>query len=506
MDTIGHVMRREKAIYDATCRMNRRGITVDTDLTKQLYLAHNTNSIGIMKNVECMLPEGVKIRSSKLKEYINERYNFNFPNLRQETITEFKSKYSLGADLTRILDARVLAMSKSTDKFNKIINCSTDGKIHDTLVYFGASRTGRFSGSLLQPQNMPRGNSDVKSVEMWIDRYRKGNITLEELVENCGGFGSLTRSMIRASKDKSLLIADYSSIESRIQAWLSTDTRAMRIYADVDKGIGHDMYKHTYADVFDVDVESVTKSQRSIGKVLALSLAYGAGTEALCEYFKKANIELDSIVMPNASHEIQEKARFIVSRLNAEYSDANLFKVACLVFKWRSLNLGISRMWFRIHEAIRTLCRGRNTHVRIGHITVFGTECGGVGIRLPSGRVLFYADMVDLWAMCNQQGTRYNGISPISGKPTLVRMTGAKFYNHICQAIARDIICDAIIRLDEAKYKVLFTVHDEIVLEFDPKINKNISQEVNNLMCSMNWYYGGLQLTTEIVESTVYGK
>lgn len=379
----------------------------------------------------------------------------------------------------RMLELRQMMSKTSTSKYDKVRACvCSDGRVRGLFQFYGAQRTGRFAGRLVQVQNLPRNY--IKTLDLarqWtIDqktdmmRFVYGSVpdTLSQLI----------RTTFIPSPGRKLIVADFSAIEARVIAWLANERWVMEVFAGSGK-----IYEATYAQMFGIPAEDVDKSQRQIGKVAQLALGYQGGVHALEAMMKTYHIPDDLI---------PEEMRPII------------------VKKWRKANPRIVQLWHDIQEAaievIRT-CRPLVSHgIRLAREMDVEMGMDFLTIQLPSGRKLYYDHPSLEPNKYDSYEVLYLGVDQekkIWGKR---KTYGGSLVENIVQAIARDCLVLAMVRLEQREQEfgeILMHVHDEVVL--DAPLSASVDAVCAVLSEPIPWA-GGLVLTAAGFETRYYKK
>src|SRR5439155_252922 len=196
----------------------------------------------------------------------------------------------LPGGLVELLRVRLEAAKSSTSKYKRLLQgVSKDGRLRGTLQYCGAARTGRWSGRLFQPQNLPRPTMKAADIQLGIDMLKaKQDVSLiAPIIETAS---NAIRGVLIAPKGKKLLVADYSSIEGRVLAWVASEKWVVEAFRS-----GQDLYKLTYAKAFGIPVEKVDKNARQQGKVMVLALGYAGGVGAFVNMASAYGMDLDAL-------------------------------------------------------------------------------------------------------------------------------------------------------------------------------------------------------------------
>ena len=343
-------------------------------------------------------------------------------------------------------------------------------------MYHGAS-TGRWTAKGIQLQNLPRGS--------FPDTYACIDMLMDEddwdIVEDWWGdpmevASTCLRGMLVPSLGRDFISADFSAIEGRVLAWLAGDEAALQVYRD-----GLDPYKVNASRTYQIIYEQVTKAQRQVGKVQELALGFGGGIGSFASMGKNYGVEAAELeaMLPDllkvSSHEQVLASRDWVTTWMKRNKDTKLTFDAALAADlakthWRRNRPKTVLYWQELEDAAISAVRnpGRLFAVRG---CVFGMKAGFLCCRLPSGRTLWYAKprlktTETPWGAMKAT-LHYWGVDSESHKWKEQHTYGGKLAENITQAVARDLLRDAILRMDTSVYTLAFHVHDEIVVEVD---------------------------------------
>lgn len=369
--------------------------------------------------------------------------------------------------LSEVLELRQLLAKSSVKKYSAMENAvCADGRARGLLQFYGANRTGRFAGRLIQVQNLPQNHLlDLKQARCLV---RGGHYEALELLYDSipGVLSELIRTAFVPKKGYKFIVADFSAIEARVIAWLAGETWRNEVFATHGK-----IYEASASQMFRVPIEEITKGSplRQKGKIAELALGYGGSVGAL-----KAMGALD---MGLTEEELKP-----------------------LVYAWRNSNPNIVRLWWDVDRAVKeaVIERCRTETHRIS----FEYRSGMLLIWLPSGRQLTYVKPRIGINSFGSESVTYEGIGATK-KWERIESYGPKFVENIVQALSRDILCYSMRKLDEKDFDIVMHVHDEVVLEVPIEISV---QDICELMGQTPQWAQGLLLRADGFDCNFYKK
>lgn len=454
--------------FEVSCRINDRGFLVDLDLARAAVASGTENK-------DALVEEGRRITEGALSSatqrdatmaYLKE-LGVNVPDLRAATVERWLQE-DIPEEAKALLQVRLQIASNPAAKYQRLIDCvSRDGRLRGTLMFNGASRTGRFSGQLFQPHNLPRPSRGWEAIEELIDITKAGALNFMEGDVN-SALSDMLRGVIIAPKGKHLAVADWSSIEGRALAWLAGEDAVLDAYRLYDAGRGFDAYVNTYAAVFGVDPRDVTKAQRQEGKVLELFGGYGGGVGAFVTFSTTYRVDLDAFadrVWPTIDAQTEKDLEsffdWAVKAALPMYGLSKRTYLACEATKrlWRKARAKTVALWKQADEAARRAINHPGEVVDCGRVA-FQKGKSFLMLRLPSGRTLYYPQ-----GRIEDDTVRYQGKNPFTHKWGPITATPGKWVENIVQAMCADLLMEALIRCEERGIDVVLHVHDEIIAE-----------------------------------------
>lgn len=321
-------------------------------------------------------------------------------------------------------------MSKSSvKKYTSMIACvCADNRIRGIHQYYGANRTGRWAGRLVQPQNMPQNH--LKDLDLARDLVRSGDAEIVELMYGNvpDTLSQLIRTAFVTTGDTTFTVSDFSSIEARIIAWLAGERWRLDVFNTHGK-----IYEASASQMFKIPMDKIDKPLRQKGKIAELALGYGGSVDALKT--------MGAIKMGLTEGELPE-----------------------IVNRWRYANLKIVDLWAKFSKAALLAVRERVIVDLMFGIRLYCSN-GCLFMRLPSGRLLSYVRPRIGINRFGSSSIMYEGMNQTTKKWEVQETYGGKLVENAVQAIARDILSEKMLQIDTAGYKIVMHVHDEIITE-----------------------------------------
>ena len=422
---------REKRLWELDQRINDRGVRIDAQLVSEA-IAFDADFKGrvIAQAAELTgLPNPAS--GEQLRRWIYREEGFAPESLAKDVLPDVIKRAQKPA-VKEMLKLKQLMSKTSVKKYEAMQRARCDdGRAHGLLQFYGANRTGRWAGRLVQVQNLPRNSmtelDDARAL------LRSGDADALEMIYDhpLDVLSQLIRTAFVPHKGCRFVVADFSAIEARVIAWLAGEKWRMEVFAE-----GGDIYCASASRMFGVPVEKhgINGHLRQKGKIAELALGYQGSIGAL-----KA-MGADKLGL----------------------SDEELLKI---VDSWRRASPHIKQLWYDVDAAALEAVRERRA-VTLHHGVAFSTRKGILFLRLPSGRRLAYVrPMTEIEPAFNREGITYEGAEQTSGKWTRLRTYGGKLVENIVQAIARDCLAAAMTRLEAEGYQIVMHIHDEVVIE-----------------------------------------
>jgi len=439
-------------------KINARGVMIDLPFARKALALAEVAAKAANKEID-QLTGGVVTKTTqvaRIVEWLRGR-GISCASLAKGVIEDVLVTTDLFDDepARQVVELRRASAKTSTAKYKAMIDCACkDGRVRGTLRYHGAS-TGRWSGQLIQPQNFPRVNTpeEAASVE-----------ALHDLLRSCGDaktaferaslffenplnvLSKALRSSIIAGTGKRLMGGDFSNIEGRVNAWLAGEDWKVRAFRDFDLGAGADLYVLAYAKAFHCGLAEVDKPKRQVGKVMELSMGYQGGRRA----FQKMAVNYAVSVTDDRAEEL---------------------KIA-----WREAHPAIVQSWWELQDAAIEAVKYKGSTVKCLNDRIqYLVHRDILWCRLPSGRCLAYCSpFITQQMFINEDGeveithrpqVAFRGVDSTTKKWSIQRLYGGLQCENVVQAIACDLLVEAMFRVEEAGYPIVLTVHDEILSE-----------------------------------------
>lgn len=419
--------------------INARGVAVDMDMVhgalemgadvKQNLTAEAVNISGLNN------PNSIKQLSAWLETETDETVT----DLRKDTVSKMLSREDNSPEVQRMLEIRQELGKTSTKKYDAILNAvCDDGRVRGLLQFYGANRTGRWAGRLVQVQNLPR--TYTEPLELARDLVKDKKTDALRLIYGSvpDTLSQLIRTAFIAPPGRTLIDADFSAIEARVISWLAGEQWRLEVFRTHGK-----IYEASASQMFGVPLELIKKGNpeyalRQKGKVAELALGYQGSSGAL--------IAMGALDMGIPEEDLPD-----------------------IVTRWREANKRIRDLWYKMdNAAVQVITQGGSVGVNgviVAREFNYNQNTDYMTITLPSGRKLYYIAPqigVNKW---DNPSISYMGMDQSTKKWKRIETYGGKLVENCVQAIARDCLALSIERLKAAGYEVIFHIHDEVVIE-----------------------------------------
>lgn len=499
----------ELALWHLDQRINDRGMAVDRELAEAAILAvHDVKRENAWRAQE--ITEGDVMNTTRrdsLLRHILEVYGVSLPDLTGPTVERRLKDVDLPAEVRELLQIRTESSTTSTAKFQALLNAtSRDGRLRGALQFNGASRTGRWAGRSFQPQNMTRPTMPADAIEVGIEALKAGVADLYGPVMQIAS--NAIRGCIVAPPGRKIVAADLSNIEGRTLAWLAGEEWKLSAFRAFDAGRGADLYRLTYARSFGVDVDTVSKDQRQVGKVQELALGYQGGVGAFLTFSEVYGIDLEALAAnkrdfpPRLVREAHDFFAWTQREKRPTYGLSEDAFVVCEMLKraWREAHPMTVAFWSDLENAARCAITSPGVLMHVGELRV-QRDGAWLRIRLPSGRCLCYPAP----AIEPDGRISYMGMHQYTKQWQRLYTYGGKLAENVTQAVARDVLCHGMKLADDHGFPVILTVHDEIVCEVLDEGAPCVDSLVHWMTRVPEWAHG-LPLAASGFEAQRYGK
>ena len=444
-------------------KINLRGVQLDTEMVEAAArISAEINADYLEKMAELTgLPNPNSIQ--QLKRWLDERGDA-VGSLDKKAVETLLTRSDLPPDVRQVLTFRQAIGRAAVKKYPAMLECvCRDGRARGLLRFY-AAQTGRWSSSHIQFQNLARVHLPYEDQKLARKLIRSGNVEMLSVLygDITDVLAQLVRTALIPSPGNVFIDADFSAIEARVLAWVAGEKWTLEAFAR-----GKDIYCETASMMFGIPVTKHDgTNNRQKGKTAALGLGYGGGVEAL-------------------------------KRMGALEAGLQEEELPDIVQKWREANPHIVHFWYDINEAAIAVVQNGGSRV-VGKVIIakefdMNTGHSAMSILLPSGRKLYYRDPVielDKWG---RDSVNY---VDRTGKKT--ELYGGKIAENVTQAVARDLLAEAIERLEASGYPVVCHVHDEVLIDIRPYADSDVMlSDVVKIMSQNPSWASGLPIAAD---------
>ena len=416
----------ERRLWCLDARINERGVLIDRELAEAAIAVDEAfreeHTAEMQKLTLLDNPNSV----AQLKDWL-EGVGVSVDSLNKATVAELRAEVP-DPTTRRVLELRQLLGKTSTKKYQAMTNAAgKDNRVRGLLQYYGAGRTGRWAGRLVQVQNLPQNH--LADIDLVRELVRDRDLaTLEMCFDNVPDvLSQLIRTAFVAKEGHTFLVSDYAAIEARVIAYLAGERWRMDVFAN-----GGDIYCSSASQMFGVPVvkHGINGHLRQKGKVAELACGYGGGVSALKAF--------GADKMGLTEDEMQD-----------------------IVKQWRQASPTIPKFWRDTERAAKNALENPGRAFALPCGVKYMRDADALRCKLPSGRILSY------WGarLDNDGNICFMGQNQTTRKWEKTETWGGKLVENIVQAYARDCLAVALLRLDDAGYQIVFSVHDEIIAE-----------------------------------------
>lgn len=459
----------ERRNYILDQKINDRGIMVDVEMANNAVSIDSINTDVHMDRLKELTDLDNPNSPAQLRKWLSTVMHKEIKSLAKEPLEELIKEAEAGywvneegvevqidrAEIVlEVLRLRQQTGKSSTKKYDAMMNCVCyDGRVHGLFQFYGASRTGRWAGRLVQLQNLPQNKMSDDTLDearklTRVGDYESLSMTFANVADT---LSQLIRTAFIAKPGHTFAVADFSAIEARVIAWYANEIWRLDVFNTHGK-----IYEASASKMFNVPIEEITKGSdyRGKGKIAELALGFGGSVGAL-------------------------------AKMGGEKMGLSHEEMAEIVQVWRGENKRIAAFWKAVNNATIEAIENPNKSVtlKLFRNLEFLFDGNSLTIKLPSGRKLFYNSATLTTNRFGSTSVKYKGTDPITKKWWWIESYGGKFVENIVQATARDILADSIQRLDRYCFNIVMHVHDEVVIEM-PKTGLSNKKELE-IICGI---------------------
>lgn len=455
----------EMELYRLDQRINDRGVLVDMGLVRQAIACERLHKEVVTKRAYELTGLENPNSVAQLKGWLGDM-GMEAESLSKKAVADMIAE--MDGEVEELLKLRLMLAKTSVKKYEAIERsvCS-DGRVHGMLMFYGANRSGRWSGKNVQLHNLPKNY--LPDLELARNLVKQGRFEDIELLYDStpNVLSELIRTAFIPKPGCRFVVADFSAIEARVMGWLSGEEWVL----DVFRGDGK-LYEMTASRMFGIPMAEIGKgsSERAKGKVASLACQYGGSTGAL--------VSMGALDMGLAEDELPP-----------------------LVAAWRKANPHMVQFWWDVDAAaIKAVTEKQKT--KVGRI-IFEYKSGILFITLPSGRKLSYVKPRMAVNRFGRDGLTYEGISE-NKKWSRIETYGPKLVENIVQGTARDLLAEAMLRVEKKGYPIVMHCHDEIIAEV-PEGSGSVDEMCEVMAVQPTWAEG-LPLRADGYQCSFYQK
>lgn len=422
----------EQELYALDQKINDKGVQVDRALVDGATVIDEIVKNRLMRELITLTGLDNPNSNKQFAEWLGDAIGEEVKSVGAESLSAIREDYPENKIVQRALNLKQELGKTSIGKYHAMTRAvKEDGRISGMLQFYGANRTGRWAGRLVQLQNLPRNN--MKSLDLARNTVLEKDFDSLSLMFNkpAAVLSQLIRTALVSKEGHSFIACDFSAIEARVLAWMAGEEWRLEIFRTHGK-----IYEASIAAMRGIPIEKVTQEQRQEGKVYELALGYQGSIGAMIQF------GADKMGM---TEEDMKKS----------------------VSVWRKTSPSIARFWKLLDTAaVRTVSLRRPTRVKLPYLTlIFQMEGETLTITLPSGRKLRYFNAKITEGRFGQPAIKYEGNQPITNVWGFVQSYGGKIVENVVQAFSRDLLAEKMIILDNMGFNIVMHIHDEIVVE-----------------------------------------
>ena len=455
----------EMELYRIDQRINDRGVLVDMKLVRNAVSCERLHKEVVTKRAYELTGLENPNSVAQLKGWLGDK-GMEAESLSKKAVAEMIAETD--GEVEELLRLRLMLAKTSVKKYEAIERSAcSDGRVHGMLMFYGANRSGRWSGKNVQLHNLPKNY--LPDLELARELVKQGRFEDIELLYDStpNVLSELIRTAFIPKPGCRFVVADFSAIEARVMGWLSGEEWVL----DVFRGDGK-LYEMTASRMFGIPMSEIGKgsSERAKGKVASLACQYGGSSGAL--------VSMGALDMGLTEEELPP-----------------------LVAAWRKANPHMVQFWWDVDAAaVKAVTEKQKT--KVGKI-IFEYKSGILFITLPSGRKLSYVKPRMAVNKFGRDGLTYEGISE-NKKWSRIETYGPKLVENIVQGTARDLLAEAMLRVEKKGYPIVMHCHDEIIAEV-PEDSGSVDEMCEIMAVQPEWAEG-LPLRADGYQCSFYQK
>lgn len=447
----------EKINYIIDQKINDRGVLLDPALAQNSILITNEFNKDRIEHLHLITELTNPNSPAQLKTWISNRLKTEIKSLTKESIIKLKSETEDEA-VRDVLETRLLLAKTSIKKYDAMINCENgDHRLRGLFQFYGASRTGRWSGRLVQLQNLPQNHMSDRDLDLARKMVLHSNLQDLMLVFDKIPFviSELIRTSFIPSLNNVLIVSDFNSIEARVLAWVAGEEWRLKVFETHGK-----IYEASASMMFNVPIDEIKKGSdlRQKGKTAELALGYQGSLGAM-------------------------------KAMGADKMGLNDMELQNIVKRWRNANKKIVKFWDDLERSV-TKCILSGITTKMNYLS-FEYDGKNLMICLPSGRKLYYNNPKIGYNKWGKRSIQFWGMNQDIKKWDLIDTYGGKLAENIVQAISRDVLAYSMQTLENNNFNIVMHIHDEVVIDtLKSKSKENYTKIVKLMTEDIPWAPG----------------